>query len=176
MRIATDIKSDIDKIITETEEERQWMMDERYIPYPHDPNCFGFSRSLGGVSSALKDFVKFKEGIAKPKTVDTPSPKSETSREFENVAYFPKSDQTTNPTQFLTGMSIPGQAEAYERQMMEAKNKERRERIATACLQGLLAWHDLYCRGAEAKEEYHDGYAEEAVCFADALIKRLEEK
>lgn len=52
------------------------------------------------------------------------------------------------------------------RKLTKAPRAARRERIATACLQGLLA--DSECDGTPAK------FARVAVAFADALIAELD--
>ena len=52
-------------------------------------------------------------------------------------------------------------------------NREQRERIATACLQGLITWNQLW---VTPKGNYLEEYADEAVRYADALIKALEEE
>jgi len=51
----------------------------------------------------------------------------------------------------------------------------KREYIATAALQGMLAHSTRYRPRPGAPENWHDAIAQEAVQLADALIKALKE-
>lgn len=55
------------------------------------------------------------------------------------------------------------------------KDKVRRERIATACLQGLLGGAVVYEKGVKPRIVYLQS-AEDAVTYADALIAELDKK
>ena len=52
----------------------------------------------------------------------------------------------------------------------------KREYIATAALQGMLAHSTRYRPRPGAPENWHDAIAQEAVQLADAMLKALEAK
>lgn len=52
-------------------------------------------------------------------------------------------------------------------------DKERRERISTSCLPGLIMINDIY---VPDRENYLTYYAQEAIRYADALIAELDKE
>lgn len=69
------------------------------------------------------------------------------------------------------------QIEAERLKMCQAANKlERRERIATAILSGLLANSALNLTKDDLMTEARQVGSKQAILFADALIKALDQK
>ncbi len=72
----------------------------------------------------------------------------------------------SNPHYNLTDLKAMLAAEVRQR------NRDRRERIATAALQGMLA----SVEGGLPPKDWTDIYAHRAVAYADALIEELDKE